>query len=111
MTPCPALQRQVATRSASASSYSELPVPNPFWRAVSAMLYLVPGMDCFMMGFHSVYETIPDLLGGVSFWLGACVLAASAMHSGPMNIVRQTVRVWHNIDRLACISPPDARRC
>lgn len=64
------MQRQVAARSA-ASSFTELPVPNAMWRAVSALLYLIPTMDGVSMGFYKVYGNMPDLLHGVMFWVGA----------------------------------------
>ena len=54
---------QVARRAMAGSdaSFTEKPIPNAFWRAFSALIYLVPTLDTFSSGF-AVYQTVPELI-------------------------------------------------
>lgn len=64
------------TASISDSNYTDKPIPNAFWRAFSALIYLIPTMDTIQLGV-TTYGIVPQTLilfevGGMSFPVG-CV--------------------------------------
>jgi hypothetical protein len=47
--------------SISDSNYTDKPVPNAFWRAFSALIYLIPCMDTIQLGI-TTYGIVPQTL-------------------------------------------------
>jgi uncharacterized membrane protein len=48
------------TANTSDASYTDIAVPNAFWRAFAAFIYLVPLLDSFALGVKSVYGVLPQ---------------------------------------------------
>jgi hypothetical protein len=43
---------------AHGASYTEKPVPNPFWRMASCIFYMIPAIDTFTLGLF-MYSIMP----------------------------------------------------
>ena len=50
------MQRNVI---AAASTYTDKPIPNAFWRLCSAFVYLIPMIDSWMLGVTGSYNVLP----------------------------------------------------
>jgi hypothetical protein len=47
------------TASTADSNYTDKPIPNAFWRAFSALIYLIPAMDSIQLGV-TTYGIVPQ---------------------------------------------------
>jgi hypothetical protein len=47
--------------SISDNNYTDKPIPNAFWRAFSALIYLIPCMDTIQLGI-TTYGIVPQTL-------------------------------------------------
>lgn len=52
---------QVHTNAFAGADFTDKPVPNAFWRAFAALIYIIPCIDTFTLG-TTVYNIFPQMI-------------------------------------------------